>query len=89
MLKDTSVVKALLKEGFFIKYEMLFKLVLENKEGITFSMDENSHEEVVSNFTKYLEIGDVSFISISYENYSQLLNNFEKDLKFIKDVTNR
>ncbi len=88
MLRDTSVVKALLKEGFFIKYETTSRLVLEHKKDISFSIDVGSRG-VVSNFTKYLEIGDVSFISISYKSYSQLLNNFEKDLKFIENVTNR
>lgn len=91
MLKDTSVVKALLKEGFFIISSSPYSIKLENNEGIKFHIIdcEEGDENTSAEFTKYIEIGDVSFISINLRGYSQILNEWEKCLKYLKNAPNR
>lgn len=91
MLLNTFVVKALLKEGFFIEYTSPYSLKLRNNEGIKFHIidckegDENTSAE----FTKYIEIGDVSFISINLRGYNQILNEWEKCLKYLQNAPDR
>lgn len=91
MLLNTFVVKALLKEGFFIEYTSPYSLKLRNNEGIKFHIIDckEGDENISAEFTKYIEIGDVSFISINLRGYSQILNEWEKCLKYLKNAPNR
>lgn len=88
-MKDTAIVKALLKEGFFISKDTYKHIVLKSKDGIEISMLNYGSDFIHSVIQKDLEVGDASFVNISYTSYEKFLRNWEKDLKFIKDVKYR
>lgn len=88
-MKETAVVKALLKEGFFISKDSKKHVVLKNKENITISLLDYGDDFVHSSIQKDLEVGDASFVNISYTSYEKFLRNWEKDLNFIKNVKYR
>ena len=86
MMEDNFVVKALLKEGFFIKSSSHNSIKLENKNNIRFKMIDygDGDKGLYSDFTKYVEFGDVSFLFISFRGYNKLLKNYEKTLKYLE-----
>lgn len=88
MLQNTSVVKALIKEGFFIEYSSSYSLKLINNERIKFHIIDCGEGDIYTSaeFTKYIEIGDVSFISINLNGYSQILNEWEKALNYLRNA---
>jgi len=85
---EIPLLKSLLNRGFFIVYKEKDKFItLENpKTNITIKIIDYGNEFLQTSFTKDLNIGSCGFINISYNTYSDFLNNYEKTLTFLENV---